>query len=292
MMIKNIFKPVYKNIIKYMKKILKEVMHRVHIKQILIKHLREISNDKMEGRKAGSRGHKMAQAYIVKQLKKHKIDPFKKHYRHKINNNNEMRNIIGIKHANKDAGTIVLSAHYDHLGKQDDVIYNGADDNASGVAVLLTFLELLRKTTLHHNIIFAFFDGEEQQLVGSKDFVKKYKKEVNLNINLDMLCNNDIYFGKKKRQQGLFINGDFDRDILGEDLMKKLRYNPTKELTWKNNQDGYSFAKAAIPSIYLGVDDFDHYHTERDTFESIDLDTFYKHFKLCCKVIMKIAKHN
>ena len=86
---------------------------------------------------------------------------------------------------------IVITAHYDHLGKSGGKIYNGADDNASGVAAMLSIAEQLRRSRPKHSVIFLATDAEEKGLYGAKAFVQKPPVEISsirFNLNLDMLA--------------------------------------------------------------------------------------------------------
>ena len=81
-------------------------------------------------------------------------------------------NVLGsIPGTNGGARSIVVSAHYDHLGVQGDRIYHGADDNASGVAALLAAARWFAAHPLRHAMLFAAFDAEELGLKGAQTFV-------------------------------------------------------------------------------------------------------------------------
>jgi hypothetical protein len=109
-------------------------------------------------------------------------------------------NVIGYVD-NNAANTIVLGAHFDHLGTGEDgnsmmrgaagQVHNGADDNASGTAALIELARLLKSSGIpSHNYLFVAFSGEELGLLGSKYFVEHPTidlKQVNYMINMDML---------------------------------------------------------------------------------------------------------
>ena len=109
----------------------------------------------------------------------------------------------------------VVSAHYDHLGIRDGVIYPGADDNASGVAVLLELAAYCRKNPFRRSIVFAAFDAEEGGLNGARAFVASppiAKDRIALNVNLDMVSRSD------KRE--IYIAGTFHTPDLKAPLEK------------------------------------------------------------------------
>ena len=83
---------------------------------------------------------------------------------------------------------IVVSAHYDHLGTVDGVVYPGADDNASGVAGLLAVARAMKSMAHRHPLVFVAFDAEELNLRGAKAFVRGGgHQDFALNVNLDMI---------------------------------------------------------------------------------------------------------
>ncbi|MBT8244922.1 MAG: M20/M25/M40 family metallo-hydrolase [Winogradskyella sp.] len=171
--------------------------------EALMKHIKTLSSDKFEGRKTGTEGNKKAQDYIVSQFKSLNVKPFDSKFKHNFefarrDKTFDATNILGfVKGVEFSDKYIVVSAHYDHLGKQDGKIYNGADDDASGVAALFAFAEMLKKNPPKHSIVLAAFDAEELSLQGAKYFVDKIK-DVNIvaNINMDMISRsskNELY---------------------------------------------------------------------------------------------------
>jgi aminopeptidase YwaD len=120
-------------------------------------------------------------------------------------------NVIGYIDNNAPK-TIILGAHYDHLGRGEDgkgagtnhEIYNGADDNASGTAALLEIARLLKTSKLRgNNYVIIAFSGEEQELMGSRYFIEHSKvdlSQANYMINMDMI-------GRLNADKGLQIGG-------------------------------------------------------------------------------------
>ena len=100
--------------------------------------------------------------------------------------------IVPVYHHPKNSKTWIFSAHYDHLGKVDSLYFPGADDNASGVALLLELAELLQNSAFHFpfNITFIFFSAEEQGLLGSRYFVEYspyFNSTIERCLNFDMV---------------------------------------------------------------------------------------------------------
>ena len=197
-------------------------------KQTVEAHLTFLASDALEGREAGKRGGRVAAEYIQAELKKLGIKPFSDAYiqpfeayspaREKqvdfqVNRDSiagyrqlpayrklSLQNVVGyIEGERKDEYT-VIGAHYDHLGVDDllvgDRIYNGADDNAASVAALLQIARAFAANGEKplRSIVFAFWDGEEVNYLGSEYFVENFGNTVAINayINLDMISRDGL----------------------------------------------------------------------------------------------------
>ncbi len=176
------------------------------------KHISILANDSLLGRGTGTSGERMAASYLEAQMKNLHLEPLGDHHTfyqsfpfksgvHGTGREGTARNIIGFIN-NKAANTIVIGAHYDHLGlgydgnsldaNPQDKIHNGADDNASGVAGVLELARYYQANGVHekNNFIFILFSGEELGLVGSKFFAEHLpvdSSKINFMINLDMI---------------------------------------------------------------------------------------------------------
>ncbi|HEU5289840.1 MAG TPA: M28 family peptidase [Cyclobacteriaceae bacterium] len=250
----------------------------------LFHNLKLLSADDMEGRKTGSEGGKKARTYIIDQLKKVGVAEFVPGYEQPFTISQSAGTITGTNILavlpGKKKETIVISAHYDHLGIRNNSIYNGTDDNASGISALLAIAEYFRKHKPNHRLIFAFFDAEEMGLRGSAHFVNNIdlpRENIVLNINLDMVS--------RSEKKELYASGGFSYP----DVQKKLQNlktpkgitllfghdNPsTGHNDWTNQSDQYNFHQKKIPFIYFGVEDHPDYHRAADDFEKINT-TFY-----------------
>ena len=167
-----------------------------------------ISDDKMEGRKAGSAGASKAADYIATCLKDMGIAPYEESYFQYFgisegsaeSDKHNMRNVLGkIEGINTDE-FIIVGAHYDHIGirgksTDEDRICNGADDNASGVSAVLQIAKAFSDTgeTPPRTIVFAFWDAEEMKMLGSKYFLVSFNEisRVKAYLNLDMIGRNE-----------------------------------------------------------------------------------------------------
>ncbi|HJU44241.1 MAG TPA: M20/M25/M40 family metallo-hydrolase [Vicinamibacterales bacterium] len=170
----------------------------------------------------------------------------------------------------------VVSAHYDHLGVRDGVLYPGADDNASGVAVLLELAAYCTKHPFRRSIVFAAFDAEEGGLNGARAFVASPpvpRERIALNVNLDMVSRSD------KRE--IYAAGTFHTPDLRPPLEQVAKTARVRLLfghdrtgsgrdDWTSQSDHYAFHAAKIPFVYFGVEDHADYHKPTDTADKID----------------------
>ena len=208
--------------------------------EALKEHVEIISDDKMEGRKAGSEGASKAADYIATCLKDMGIAPYEESYFQYFGISEEfaesgkhnMRNVLGkIEGINKDE-FIIVGAHYDHIGirgkpTDDDRICNGADDNASGVSAVLQIAKAFSDTgeTPPRTIIFAFWDAEEMRMLGSKYFVASFNEisRVKAYLNLDMIGRNEE--GTESRVVFIYSDTTTNYKQLFEDEFEKYGLN-------------------------------------------------------------------
>jgi len=175
--------------------------------------------------------------------------------------------------------TLIVSAHYDHLGVRDGVVYPGADDDASGVAALLECARYIRAHPLGHQVVFAVFDGEEAGLEGAKAFMRIppiAKGDMAIDINFDMVSRND--------RHEIFAAGIYHypwlRPIVDDVQQRtpvKIRYGHDRPRRLSGGQDDWTqesdhgvFHKQGVPFLYFGVEDHPDYHKPTDTADKID----------------------
>lgn len=157
-----------------------------------------LADDLSEGRASGTAGNAMCGNYIADKFREYGLVPYCWNYTQSFRYKDSiiLRNIVGVVPARHITDEyLVVSAHYDHLGKLHNVVYNGADDNASGVTALINLAEIL--STMRRdgmgpdkNIIFVAFDGKELNMAGSNHFVKNLpfsKRQITCMVNMDIL---------------------------------------------------------------------------------------------------------
>ena len=176
------------------------------------------------------------------------------------------------------ARMFVITAHYDHLGIHDGVPYHGADDNASGVAVLLAAARHFVRNPPRHPIVFAALDAEELGLRGARALIDSAllsRSAVAMNINLDMVSRNDrneIYaagtaYAPWLRPLLQDVQARASVNILfGHDR----RTGQGNVEDWTQSSDHGPFHDAGIPFVYFDVEGHPDYHKATDTVGRID----------------------
>lgn len=272
------------------------------ISEQLLKDVETLASDKFEGRKVGTKGGELARTYLIGRLKEIGVQPYpgqtsyEQAFEFKGRNSSTPvvgKNLIAYIPGKSD-NVIVISAHYDHVGIIKDEIYNGADDNASGVAALLQYAAYFSKNKPNNSLIFAIFDAEESGLQGAKAFVAKPPvalQKIKLNINMDMISHND--------KQELYAAGTFKYPQLKGYLVST---NPNLKLMlghddpklgqddWTNQSDQGAFNAKNIPFIYFGVEDHKDYHKATDEFQNINKTFFIDAANVIQEVIVNIDK--
>lgn len=272
----------------------------------LLNDLKVLSSDEYGGRGIEQTGHDKAQSYIVDRFKKHGLQRFGDSFLHDFNYSNRQlkrkikgTNVVGYMKGTKHTDKyIVVGAHYDHLGTVDGKIFNGADDNASGVATLLSLLAYFKENPPEHTIIFAAWDAEEAGLFGSFAFVTKPPvdlKAIKFYWNIDMMsrnANNEIYVC------GTHYRPEFKDDLKHIYAKSKLKIsfghdNPkdkTKE-DWTSSSDQGAFHQKKIPWLYYTVEDHEDYHEETDEFSRIMPSFYYQVANLVTESLEYVDKN-
>lgn len=156
-----------------------------------------LADDLCLGRESGTAGIEAARRYIVNRFRNSGLSPVDWQFTQSFRKEGRIyRNVVGIVRSTKPTDKcIVICAHYDHLGQINGTIYNGADDNASGVAALLGIADAFSAKKhsgipIPCNIVFVAFDGKEKDMCGSLQFIKSSgfdPKKIVCAINMDIL---------------------------------------------------------------------------------------------------------
>lgn len=253
----------------------------------LYEDVRILAADDMGGRLVGTPGSAKARAYLVKRLRTIGIEPVLSGFEQPFEAEHDGAllkgtNLIGrIRGSGTSDRVLLIGAHYDHFGVRDGKVLNGADDNASGVAVLLSIAERFAREQPVHDIVFALWDAEEQGFYGSKAFVKAPPvplSRIALNLNLDMMSRNDrneLWLAGAHHSP--FLRARFEAIVAQAPVSLKLGHDgpPWKDTDdWTGGSDHFVFHQQGIPFAYLGVEDYPDYHKPTDDFAAIPKDFF------------------
>ena len=252
-----------------------------------------LADNKLEGRQTGSKGEQIAADYIADRFKVLKIDAkgtdsyFQDFSFNKSSNPHEQvtfedtdsenqifsKNVIGFID-NGAKNTVVIGAHYDHLGYGGQgslyvgkEIHNGADDNASGTALMLDLANQLKFDNFNNNYLFIGFSGEEMGLLGSNYFVKNPTidlSSINYMINLDMV-------GRLKEDKSLAIYGVGTSPIFKQTISSNNdSFNIIENESGVGPSDHTSFYINDIPVLHFFTGQHADYHKPSDDPDKIN----------------------
>lgn len=253
----------------------------------LMDDLRILSADDMQGRDTGQPGGERARDYIVGRLEAlgvaappmGRLQPWEAQGRspegpRTFNGVNILGLIPGVRATDK---YIVVTAHYDHVGVRDGHVYNGADDNASGVATVLELAARLKAAPPEHSVLIVFPDGEERGLLGAKHFVEAPAvplSSIVVNLNFDMTA-------RAEGDNRLWVAGAYQNPYFRPLLERigpsggvalafgKDTPQDTGADNWVNASDHAAFHAAGLPFLYFGVDYHPDYHRPSDDFDKV-----------------------
>ena len=262
----------------------------VFSEQKMLAHVQYLASEELQGRGLGSAGLEKAAEYIAGELQKAGLkqggdeNSYFQTWQEVTGEKNELmtlRNVIGVLPGKKpefEGQSVIVCAHYDHLGMgwpdarqgNKGKIHYGADDNASGVSVLLALADYFAQGTQpDRTIIFIAFTGEEAGLLGSKHYVqnpKNYPLQKIIGVlNLDTV-------GRLGEHKILVLNSssaeEWKHIIMGVGYVTGIDYELV--LQELDASDQVSFIKAGIPAIQLFSGPNEDYHSPTDQFSKID----------------------
>ncbi|MGB5404083.1 MAG: M28 family peptidase [Robiginitalea sp.] len=259
--------------------------------------VRVLASDSLKGRETGSEGARMAADYLEQRLADLGIKPitaegdYTQEFSFKprrdphteiefgtvTDSSLNAQNVLGLID-NGAARTVILGAHFDHLGmggegslyRGEPAIHNGADDNASGVAVLLKLAKMLKeRPDARDNYLIVFFSGEEMGLLGSNYFAKNPAlnlDQVPYMINLDMV-------GRLREEKTLSVSGTGTTPVWPQ-ILNSL--NPGFELVLSESgvgpSDHTSFYLQDIPVLHFFTGQHEDYHKPSDDAELLNYE--------------------
>lgn len=266
----------------------------------LKEHLYLLASDVLEGRKTGEKGQKMAANYLTAYYKHLELQAPQNYpdYEQTIpseyfNNasSNSSENVLAyILGSEFPEEVLVISAHYDHLGKRGETVFNGADDNASGTSAVMEIAEAFQAALEDghrpkRSILFLHLTGEESGLYGSRYYVSHpvFKIENTVtNLNIDMIGRVDPEHEDKPKYIYLIGSDRLSGELheLAENVNKehfglKLDYTFNKENDpnrFYYRSDHFNFAQKGVPVIFFFNGEHEDYHKATDTPEKINYE--------------------
>ena len=261
---------------------------------------RFLSSDALAGRAAGTSEGNIAALYIASRFEALGLEPLGVEDTY-LQGFGKGRNVLARlpgSDPEKALEAILIGAHFDHLGRKGEEIYNGADDNASGTAVLLAIAGALsRGDRPRRSIVFAAFDGEEQGLLGSRHYLEHPAVPIGktvLMINLDMVGRDFFDFFPKF----LFVVGSELskglRDVVreGQDEASAFR------LLWFSvslldrfwaSSDHLPFWEADVPILFFSTSMHRDYHKPSDDVERLKPEKMARIGRLVASTIRRVA---
>ncbi|WP_353120476.1 M20/M25/M40 family metallo-hydrolase [Myroides odoratus] len=246
--------------------------------------LNYLASDELLGRDSGKDGNVQAATYLAEELQAYGIKPYFTNYEDKLVEVENTWNVVGVipgQDPELKNEIVVLGAHYDHIGIQKpvagDSIANGANDNASGVSIVLELARNLAKKKMKRTVLVCFFTAEELGLLGSTHLANRLKVE---EANVVMMLNFEMLGVPMKREYATFITG-YDRsnlavkinEIAGENLAG--RFEDAEKMQLFKRSDNYPFYLAFnIPSQTFSSSDFEnfiYYHHVKDEAHLMDV---------------------
>lgn len=268
-----------------------------------------LASDALEGREAGFNTSFIAAEYMVSQLREAGLLPLDGNYKHVFSayqpastrrpgrtwevhpdsvakvqagpyRKMDMVNVFGVVPGERADEFVIIGAHRDHWGKDPwkvgDQIYNGADDNASGVSCALQIARAFMASGMKpkRTVVFAFWDGEEKGLLGSSYFTQRWPNmgKVKAYLNFDMAggCNPDnpdyvkVIYTKYNSAFGEWIKSDKEQQGFAFNLdLRDVDYDC-------GGSDQQNFGKFEIPYIWYHTDWTPYYHQVTDEVETVN----------------------
>ena len=288
-----------------------------------------LASDALKGRESGTEHGHIAGEYLISILKQmgatplfgdSYVQPFqvysaeRKHHeftvdpteiqklRQRPHRTLYMRNILAKIEGKNPNEIVIVGAHYDHLGYdptlQGDQIFNGADDNASGVQAVLQILRAFMATGQQpeKTTIFAFWDGEERGLFGSKYFVQNFPdiSKVHGYMNFDMIGRNNMehrpqqlkyLYLAKDSMYATWLKEDIEKYSLGLDP----DFHPSDDLSGGSDQVPFFNAGASV--VWYHTDGHADYHKPSDHAERINWEKMVDITKAAFLCMWKMANN-
>ena len=265
-------------------------------------HVYFLADDLLEGRQAGQRGSRIAKQYIISRIRETGLKPFlgdsyeqpfeafgvqrlkrtprffveADSIRYILSQSHQclhLSNVLAVLPGRRTDEYVIAGAHFDHEGcypdMEGDPVYNGADDNASGVSAVLQIMKafIVSGVQPERTVVFAFWDGEEQGLLGSRYFTQNFLEmsRVKAYLNFDMVGS-----GTESKYLMYFFTAShpaFGRWLEDDIRSYAFRHFTPEYHSWDNpvgGSDQGSFHQAGVPIVWYHTGGHPHYNTPSD----------------------------
>ena len=279
-----------------------------------------LASQELGGRFPATAGDTLASEYIASQLRSLKLKPIVKEKKNqgfyhnfsfvKAEQEHKTHNIIAVipgKDKRLKHEYIVVGSHYDHLGlggkdsgsRRPDTlgVHPGADDNASGDAVVLQLAKHFKKVRSPRSIIFAFFGAEEQGLIGSKNFLEwmKHADDQRINLPADLkgivaMVNLDMV--GRMRDHAMSVSGtgtSSEFKAIAESVAELTKLNISCTPDGYGPSDHASFVAVDIPVLFLTTGGHMEYHTPDDVPSTLNYDGMQQTLEFSQELITRLA---
>lgn len=261
-----------------------------------------LASDEMKGRESASGGYQMAADFVTNFFEENGIEPFYPAYKDSLQTKEVWSyNLVGsLSKFDQNKPTILIGAHLDHIGvkneNEEDPIFNGANDNASGSTAVLQIAKFLATKEWNQNVLVALFADEEKGLRGAAHIAQRLKEE---GISLAYMVNFEML-------GAILTTGENQVYMTGynlTDMPEKMNaYAPefvqflpeAKQYNLFRRSDNYSFYQIHnIPAQTLSTFDFknyDYYHKAGDEVEKLDVVNMNKVISTSAYVLAKMLE--
>jgi Zn-dependent M28 family amino/carboxypeptidase len=274
----------------------------------LLGHLNVLAADGLRGRRAGSDYERQAAEYIRGEFMEYGLELGALDYFQSFPITRAVdgqtglisQNVLGVLPGQGALATqwVIVGGHYDHLGWQNDggsvVVYNGADDNASGTAAVMEVARYLSQYMAsdstagrdHRSIMFQAYGAEEVGLIGSSYFCNQPTVPMDsivAMVNLDMI-------GRLRDNQLILIGTSSSAgwgDLVGSANLDAFSLTPSDEVLDRSDQ--YCFYERSRPILFLHTGTHPQYHTLGDDVELLDIEGMVRIGELAARVVLDLA---
>lgn len=255
-----------------------------YLPEQLLRHSTRLTDPAMQGRGLASAGLNESALYIADQFRAAGLQPVGGTYLQRWRDalagygNIELANVVGMLPGSNralSAQPIILGAHYDHLGMDAETgeIYPGADDNASGISILIEVAaKLSRAFVPQRPILFVAFTGEESGLIGSQHFVENPPASL-FSDDLFAMINLDAVGRLEGRTLQVFATDSaYEWPFMAQGIGFTIGVESTFPAETIASSDHVSFLNAGIPAIHLFSGTHIDYHRTSDTADKLDVE--------------------